>query len=69
MEIIELVNETPKTDRAKELANQHWSYIKSLLVNHKVDNIEEIGFHYVTSFIHGYKHGIEDSEIKGKINE
>ena len=51
-----------KEQRAKELAEQHWKYIKSLLVNHSVNpaEIEIIGFHYKTAFLHGYKHGAND---------
>ena len=46
---------------AKELSNEHWRYIKSLLETHKIDEevIKQIGFHYTTAFVHGWKHGIE----------
>lgn len=47
------------------LANEHWKYVKELLDAHCEDdeNIERIGFHYKTAFIHGYKHGREDYEV------
>ena len=56
-------------NRAKELAEAHWGYIQKVLGTHDVSNsqIEKIKFHYITSFIHGYKHGVEDTE--DKINE
>lgn len=45
-----------------KLAEAHWNYIKDLLINHEVEEmyVDQIGFHYVTAFIHGYKHGQED---------
>ena len=47
---------------ARELAENHWEYIKSVLETHGVSDreIELIEFHYVTSFVHGVKHGRED---------
>lgn len=49
-------------DRAKELAEAHWGYIKSLLEQHGEipKNVEIIGFHYKTAMIHGWGHGYED---------
>jgi 1,6-anhydro-N-acetylmuramate kinase len=40
------------------LATAHWHYIKSILETHGVqpDEIEKIGFHYKSAFIHGYGH-------------
>lgn len=51
------------SDRAKELADAHWQYIESLLKAHKVLSldIEIVGFHYRTAFIHGHGHGVEDA--------
>jgi len=46
----------------EKMAELHWNYIKSLLVAHGFDaddNLELIGFHYQTAFIHGFKHGVE----------
>ena len=58
-------------NRAEELAEAHWAYIKALteatvaamggdeiITPAKV--VELVGFHYVSSFIHGYGHGAED---------
>jgi hypothetical protein len=51
-------------DRAKELAEAHWGYIKGLLEQHgeSARTIELIGWHYKTSMVHGYGHGAEDKE-------
>jgi hypothetical protein len=49
----------------KELADAHWSYIESLLATHNnsPEEIDVIGFHYKTAFIHGYKHAVEDLNV------
>ena len=51
-------------DKSKELANAHWNYIRGVLDNTPLGDkvIEVIEFHYITAFIHGYKHGVEDTE-------
>jgi NTP pyrophosphatase (non-canonical NTP hydrolase) len=49
--------ETPE-----KMAELHWNYIKSLLVAHGFADdysLNLIGFHYRTSFVHGFKHGVE----------
>lgn len=44
-----------------KLAVAHWDYVKGVLINaetninHKL--LDVIGFHYITAFKHGYKHG------------
>jgi hypothetical protein len=45
----------------KELAEEHWTYVKKILELHGTDkkSIELIGFHYNAAFIHGYKHAKE----------
>ena len=50
-------------NRAEELAQAHWDYIESLLKAHEViaEEIQTAEFHYISAFIHGYKHGVEDS--------
>ena len=50
-------------NKAEELAQAHWGYIESLLKIHSVldEKIKMVEFHYKTAFIHGYKHGVEDS--------
>jgi len=61
-------------DQAKKLANEHWNYVGEL-VKWGQDGIaslapeqliELIKFHYLSAFIHGYKHGVES--IQDKIN-
>jgi len=49
-------------DVAKELADAHWSYIEKLLEAHEVDRdiIKASRYHYITAFVHGYKHAIEE---------
>jgi hypothetical protein len=49
--------------RAQALAEEHWEYIRSLLVTHgddgDPDELAKIEFHYKSAMIHGYKHGQE----------
>ena len=53
-------------NRAWELAEEHWQYVRAVLEHDFRENeeskaiIEVIGFHYKTAFVHGYKHGVED---------
>lgn len=45
-----------------ETAEKHWSYIESLLKAHESTSaIALIKFHYITAFIHGHKHGMDDA--------
>lgn len=46
---------------AKQKAARHWSYLEEVLQQHEVSEkeIDIIGFHYRTAFIHGWKHGVE----------
>jgi len=48
-------------ETAEKLADQHWKYIRQVLETHGAagDEIARIGFHYLTAFVHGYKHGME----------
>lgn len=50
-------------NQAKQLSEEHWSYIASLLkaVGIPEELIEKYGFMYRTSMVHGYKHGFEES--------
>ena len=50
--------------RAEELATAHAGYIRSVLEVSGVpeSTIDQCMFHYKTAFVHGYKHGVEDSE-------
>ena len=49
-------------NESKRLAREHWAYIKQLLLTHgvQIEQVNIIGFHYETAFVHGYKHGQED---------
>jgi len=55
-----------KGDKLHKLAVEHWDYVKGVIVNSEsnINNrlIDVIGFHYITAFKHGYKHG--QQEIK-----
>jgi len=60
------------SERAQELAERHWkTYVKKIVEAHEPNPevVEKCGVHYILTFIHGYKHGIEDSEFKIKGEE
>ena len=46
---------------AEKLAEDHWSYIDDVLslAGRSQLQLDEIGFHYKSAFIHGYKHAKE----------
>lgn len=48
--------------RAESLAEAHWSYIMGLMESTGVDQkiIDACAYVYITAFIHGYKHALED---------
>jgi hypothetical protein len=54
-------------EQAKKLAEEHWSYVGevvkqgagSLAYLTQEQIIDIIKFHYISAFIHGYKHGVE----------
>lgn len=54
--------EEPQYKSSNQLAEEHWKYVESLLKAHGEEDelIEQIGFHYISAFIHGYKHAMED---------
>jgi hypothetical protein len=54
-----------KKSQAELLADQHWKYISEVLaVSGLADTIIfQIGFHYRTAFIHGFKHGAEYTDL------
>jgi len=56
--------EPSDNERAAKLAHDHWRYISSVLDAHRINDeeINVIGHHYQTAFIHGYKHGQEDAQ-------
>lgn len=53
------LNREPAT--ADRLADEHWSYIRFLLLTHgtKEEDLGQVEFHYRSAFVHGYKHGLE----------
>lgn len=55
----------------QKLIEDHWNYINDLLYAHgqSKEIIEIVEFHYKTAFEHGWKHAIEDIEIKEKQQE
>lgn len=58
------------TSRSKELAEAHWeNYVKGLLEATGVEAtvIKACGFVYVSTFIHGYKHAMQDVENTKKL--
>jgi hypothetical protein len=52
---------TTETERAKQLARNHWGYIEATLATHGVqqEELTIIGHHYTTAMIHGFGHGVE----------
>lgn len=54
--------------RAKRLALQHWRYVAKTLGVHLPISVESTSkmavseYHYLSAFIHGYKHGLEDAK-------
>lgn len=48
-------------DYAEKLAEKHWQYIEGILKKEGTpeQEINRIGYHYKTAFVHGYKHAIE----------
>ena len=61
---------------AEKLANDHWSYVEQVItIGNKTEwdksakNIlNVIKFHYISAFIHGFKHGVEELQKNGNIN-
>ncbi len=58
-----------KIEEVETLVEAHWSYVRDLLLIHQISSneIDQIGFHYTTAMVHGYKHGWEDAKKGGKI--
>ncbi len=58
-------NPFPSTDPVKNMAQEHWEYVKSVIKEYsgeKYENFQHDEFQYISAFIHGYKHGKEDNE-------
>jgi len=56
--------------RAEELAEPHWGYIRGLMESTGVDQkiIDACAYVYITAFIHGYKHALEDIRDEHRIS-
>lgn len=67
--MLRLTERGEAVERTQELAEAHWSYVRSVLESHRIatDIITAVGFHYKSAFAHGYKHGQED--LTERINE
>lgn len=50
--------------RAEELAETHLEWVRGLLESTGVEQkiIDACAYVYITSFIHGYKHALQDNE-------
>ena len=57
-------------ERVEKLANDHWSYVAEVVETHEegLDVIEKCEFHYKSAFIHGYKHGVEDTVARSNLS-
>jgi len=53
--------ETKRELTSEDQAMAHWRYIEGVLNTHLIDpdEIERVGFHYRTAFVHGWKHAEE----------
>ena len=51
-------------DKVRDLAEAHWEYIAGILEVHggTENDISIIRYHYITAFIHGWKHAKEDND-------
>ena len=66
------MNKDEISKRGTALGEQHFNYIKKLLLIHNEDEkvIDKIEFHYIQAMKHGYKHGINDKlKVNGKNNQ
>ena len=56
-----------------KLAVEHWAFIEKVLINSQTNinhnMLDTIGFFYIESFMHGYKHAKEDKSINPPIDE
>ncbi len=51
-----------KEDKALEIAQAHWKYIEELLITYGIEENTVAKMHYISAFVHGWKHGIEEVE-------
>jgi hypothetical protein len=56
------VSDSAEPSRAEFLAEAHWDYVESVLRAHDEDEdiINRCKHHYITAFVHGWKHARED---------
>lgn len=68
---IGIFTDTLSTPEYTKLANAHWKYIKSVLITHEEELyvIDKCGFHYITAFEHGFKHGCQKAFESGMIDD
>lgn len=54
---------------AERLAEAHWDYIDGIMIAHQQqDNVRNVcRYHYVTAFVHGYKHALEAVEESRRV--
>jgi hypothetical protein len=53
------------TDEVTELARSHWEYVQGVIIASQGEDsrtLEELAYHYVTAFVHGYKYGVESGK-------
>ena len=56
--------ETPEIDKT---IDDHWEYVKGVMMASTLGaqrSLTEIEHHYKTAFRHGYKHGVEDTDLE-----
>ena len=51
----------------QSMAEAHWDYVESVLRSHneRQEVIDKCHHHYVTAFVHGFKHGAQQTGGKG----
>jgi len=56
-----------------KLAVEHWAFIEKVLINSQTNinhnMLDTIGFFYIESFMHGYKHAKDENPINPHIDE
>jgi hypothetical protein len=63
----QLTKDETSGDALKKLIDDHWNYIEEMLYIHGEESttIDKIGYHYRTSFRHGFKHAMEEVNDRG----
>lgn len=60
---------TKSKKTVRQIAEEHWNYNKGILLAldkelERHQSFALMKYFYIESFVHGYKHGKEDKEIK-----